>query len=96
MLFVLGLGMALPWPFAGAGLSFLPKPGKWMKGIKYAFGVLILLFAGYYGHLAVNLYSSASQLHVSTRETEGAAEGRSSDETLARALKRARTVPAPT
>ena len=25
--FVLGLGMALPWPFAAAGLSFLPKPG---------------------------------------------------------------------
>ena len=29
--FVLGFGMALPWPFAGAGLSFLPKPGKWME-----------------------------------------------------------------
>lgn len=23
-------GMALPWPFAGAGLTFLPKPGRWM------------------------------------------------------------------
>ena len=29
--FFLGLGMALPWPFAGAGLAFLPKPGKWMQ-----------------------------------------------------------------
>ena len=43
--FLLGLGMALPWPFAGAGLSFLPKPGGWMKWVKYSFGVLILLFA---------------------------------------------------
>ena len=25
--FLLGLGMALPWPFMGASLSFLPKPG---------------------------------------------------------------------
>ena len=49
--FVLGLGMALPWPFAGAGLSFLPKPGKWMKHVKYAFGAGILLFALYYAHL---------------------------------------------
>ncbi|HWC00500.1 MAG TPA: cytochrome c biogenesis protein CcdA, partial [Bryobacteraceae bacterium] len=37
--FLLGLGMALPWPFAGAGLSFLPKPGKWMKWVKYSFGM---------------------------------------------------------
>lgn len=28
--FVLGLGMALPWPLAGAGMSTLPKPGAWM------------------------------------------------------------------
>ena len=36
--FVLGIGMALPWPFAGAGLSFLPKPGTWMTRVKYGFG----------------------------------------------------------
>jgi thiol:disulfide interchange protein DsbD len=53
--FLLGLGMALPWPFAGAGLSFLPKPGKWMEYVKYAFGVLILGFAGYYGWQGVDL-----------------------------------------
>ena len=51
--FLLGFGMALPWPFAGAGLSFLPKPGKWMEKVKYAFGLLILAFAVYYGRLAV-------------------------------------------
>lgn len=50
--FLLGLGMALPWPFAGAGLSFLPKPGAWMARVKYALGALIFLFALYYGRLA--------------------------------------------
>ena len=50
--FVLGLGMALPWPLAGAGLTFLPKPGTWMTWIKYGFGVFILLFAVYYFSLA--------------------------------------------
>jgi len=43
--FVLGIGMALPWPFAGAGLSFLPRPGRWMERVKIGFGVMILLFA---------------------------------------------------
>jgi len=53
--FVLGLGMALPWPFAGAGLSFLPKPGTWMTRVKYGFGVIILVFAGWYGWLGLSL-----------------------------------------
>jgi len=53
--FVLGLGMALPWPFAGAGLSFLPRPGTWMTRVKYGFGVVILLFAGWYGWLGLSL-----------------------------------------
>lgn len=50
--FLLGLGMALPWPFAGAGLSFLPKPGAWMNRVKQAFGIIVLLFAFHYGRLA--------------------------------------------
>jgi thioredoxin:protein disulfide reductase len=53
--FVLGIGMALPWPFAGAGLSFLPKPGRWMEWVKKGFGVLILGFSIYYGHLGASL-----------------------------------------
>ncbi len=53
--FLVGIGMALPWPLAGAGLSFLPKPGAWMVRVKYAFGVLILIFAAYYAHLAYGL-----------------------------------------
>ncbi len=54
--FLLGLGMGLPWPFAGAGLSFLPKPGKWMTWIKYVFGVLILALAFYYGKIGWDIY----------------------------------------
>ncbi len=53
--FVLGIGMALPWPFAGAGLSFLPKPGTWMTRVKYGFGVIILVFAAWYGWLGLSL-----------------------------------------
>ena len=65
--FLLGLGMALPWPFAGAGLSLLPKPGQWMKWVKYSFGVLILLFAAYYGYLAGSLFLSRHSLTVFAR-----------------------------
>jgi len=53
--FLLGVGMALPWPLAGAGLSFLPKPGGWMNWVKCGFGVFILLMALYYGHLGYTL-----------------------------------------
>ncbi|MDD2237865.1 MAG: thioredoxin family protein, partial [Kiritimatiellae bacterium] len=53
--FVLGAGMALPWPFAGAGLSLLPRPGGWMIWVRNGFGVLILLLALYYGYQAYNL-----------------------------------------
>ena len=42
-------------PFAGAGLSFLPKPGGWMIWVRNGFGVFILLLAGYYGYLAYEL-----------------------------------------
>ena len=55
--FLLGAGMALPWPFAGAGLSFLPKPGAWMTRVKQLFGLFIIAFALYYGHLAWTLYA---------------------------------------
>ena len=43
--FCLGLGMAIPWPIAGAGLAALPKPGMWMVRVKQAFGVFILATA---------------------------------------------------
>ncbi len=56
--FVLGVGMAIPWPIAGAGLSALPKPGAWMVRIKQAFGVIIIGTALYYGYEAYDLFSS--------------------------------------
>jgi len=55
--FLLGLGMGLPWPFLGAGMSFLPKPGRWMEWVKYGFGVFITAMALYYGHLAYGIYA---------------------------------------
>ena len=56
--FCLGIGMALPWPIAGAGLAALPKPGMWMVRVKQAFGVLILATAAYYGYEAYDLFSA--------------------------------------
>jgi thiol:disulfide interchange protein DsbD len=55
--FLLGVGMAIPWPIAGAGLSRLPKPGPWMVRVKQAFGVLILGTAIYYGYLSYGLFA---------------------------------------
>ena len=56
--FVLGLGMAIPWPLAGAGMAALPKPGKWMVRVKQAFGVVILATAGYYGYVAYGILAN--------------------------------------
>jgi thiol:disulfide interchange protein DsbD len=55
--FLLGLGMAIPWPFAGAGITALPKPGAWMVRVKQVFGVVILVTGGYYGYLAYTLFA---------------------------------------
>ena len=93
--FVLGLGMALPWPFAGASLTFLPKPGKWMERVKHGFGVLIILFALYYGHLAYGLFASA---HASTSLASapgGAGGGDDPDRTLLAGLQLARSLGKP-
>jgi thioredoxin:protein disulfide reductase len=56
--FFLGIGMAVPWPIAGAGLAALPKPGMWMVRVKQAFGVAILATAVYYGYEAYGLFSN--------------------------------------
>ena len=55
--FLLGIGMALPWPVAGAGIRAIPKPGAWMVHVKHAFGVLILGTAVYYGYLGYTLFA---------------------------------------
>ena len=76
--FLIGLGMGLPWPFAGAGLSFLPKPGKWMERVKYVFGVVILVAAGYFAYQTWLLFSNkylvdreAVQASVAALDKEG-------------------------
>ena len=51
--FMLGLGMSLPWPFIGAGLFFIPKPGKWMIYVKYLFGTLMLILSIWYMSLFI-------------------------------------------
>jgi thiol:disulfide interchange protein len=90
--FLLGLGMALPWPFMGASLSFLPKPGKWMVRVKHAFGVLIFLFAGYYAHTAWGIHrnsASATAVAGAPRDGSGAVVA-DSDAALVQALRDAR------
>src|SRR5450631_3612643 len=56
--FCLGLGMAIPWPIAGAGLAALPKPGMWMERVKQAFGVFIMATAVYYGYEAYSIFAN--------------------------------------
>ncbi len=56
--FCLGIGMAIPWPIAGAGLASLPKPGMWMVRVKQAFGVFILATALYYGYESYALFAN--------------------------------------
>ena len=76
--FLLGIGMALPWPFAGAGVTVLPKPGMWMVKVKYVFGVLILIAAGYYAYLGYSLcrytkaVDSVSSIHHLEKEMDRA------------------------
>jgi cytochrome c biogenesis protein CcdA len=56
--FLLGVGMAIPWPIAGAGLAALPKPGAWMVRVKQVFGIIILATALYYGYEAYGLFAN--------------------------------------
>ena len=56
--FVLGVGMAVPWPIAGAGIAAMPKPGAWMVRVKQVFGVIILVTAAYYGYEAYGIISN--------------------------------------
>ena len=53
--FLLGLGMAAPWPLAAAGLSLLPRPGAWMDRVKKLLALFILLLAAWYAFSAWRL-----------------------------------------
>jgi thiol:disulfide interchange protein len=55
---LLGIGMAVPWPIAGAGIAALPRPGAWMVRIKQVFGVVILATAAYYGYTAYGIFAN--------------------------------------
>jgi thiol:disulfide interchange protein len=70
--FVLGIGMAIPWPIAGAGIAALPKPGAWMVRVKQVFGAVILATALYYGYEAYSLFANrwvdASEVTASVEE----------------------------
>jgi thiol:disulfide interchange protein len=75
--FLLGIGMALPWPFAGAGMALLPRPGAWMTRVKYVFAAIILAAAVYYGAQGIHLLRSRSptqRARVAALETQAAAE----------------------
>jgi len=91
--FVLGLGMALPWPLAGASLTFLPKPGAWMERVKQVFGVLIIGFAMFYAHLAWCQFQPAAGASLAAAPA-GATTVDSSQELLA-ALQSAQTLGKP-
>jgi thiol:disulfide interchange protein len=84
--FLLGVGMAVPWPVAGAGLAALPKPGAWMVRVKQVFGVLILATAAYYGYEAYSIFSDrfvdASAVTSSVDEQVKAGWHRRLDEAL--------------
>ena len=75
--FLLGVGMAIPWPFAGAGIAALPRPGAWMVRVKQLFGVVILATAAYYGYEAYRLFADrwVDPAEVSSSVEEMAKEG---------------------
>ena len=75
--FLLGVGMAIPWPFAGAGIAALPRPGAWMVRVKQLFGAVILATAAYYGYEAYRLFADrwVDPAEVSSSVEEMAREG---------------------
>lgn len=88
--FLLGAGMALPWPFAGAGLSFLPRPGRWMGYVKYAFGVFILAMAAWYGYLSFSMFNGRYLVDRAAVEASAAMDKEGWENSLAIALAQAR------
>lgn len=85
--FLLGLGMALPWPFAAAGLSLFPKPGAWMIRVKQLLGVVILLLALYYGYLAVTLAMNSNSAETGNGSAAGSTAHTQIREALAQAKR---------
>ncbi len=85
--FLLGLGMALPWPLAAAGMSLFPRPGAWMNYVKYALGGLILILGGYYAWLSAGILMT-EQAHRTAVEAQGIAQVANALETAEKSGKR--------
>jgi thiol:disulfide interchange protein DsbD len=94
--FLLGVGMAVPWPIAGAGLAALPKPGAWMVRVKQVFGIVILATALYYGYEAYGLFADrfvdASAVSSSVEEKVKAGWHRTLNEGLETAAREQKPV----
>lgn len=58
--FLLGIGMALPWPLAGFGLAVLPKPGKFMLAVKYLLAAVVAVMGIYYFAIGFRLLKNSS------------------------------------
>lgn len=94
--FFLGIGMAVPWPIAGAGLAALPKPGPWMVRVKQVLGIIILATAVYYGYEAYGLFANRwvdpSEVASSVEEKVKAGWHSSLEEGLATAKREGKPV----
>jgi len=66
---LLGVGMALPWPFAGAGMAVIPKPGMWMVRVKYIFGVIIIAAGLWFAYTGFTLLPAASEKEQSAGQS---------------------------
>lgn len=69
--FALGLGMGLPWPFLGAGLAALPKPGRWMERVKLVFAAVFAVAACVYFARAWHLSGAAESRGAEARQAPG-------------------------
>ena len=70
--FVLGAGLGLPWPFAAAGFSVLPKPGDWMKWVSRGFALVFFLMAAWYGTLAARGFRVQAGAAAATAASDAA------------------------
>lgn len=68
--FALGVGMALPWPFAAAGMKVLPKPGRWMRAVNFAFAFIVFAFAANYARLSYLGFAGSAADRESISEAE--------------------------
>ena len=92
--FVLGAGMGLPWPFAAAGMSVLPRPGAWMRWVNRVFAIVMFCMAAWYGWLAWGGFSRRSALPDGT-VTVGSDRFSATPETWARTFAAAKATGKP-